>query len=111
VTDSERQASKQVVYGIIYGIGTASLARQLGVSEEEADRLMTSFVDKYPGIKRFMRSQVDGVRESGKVVTLSGRCRQLPGINSDSVSDRGQAERQAVHTAVQGTVVSCSPFP
>ena len=103
VTADQRQWTKQICYGMIYGIGAKGLAEQLGVKEEEAARFMTSFKSKYEGLESFLRSSVDRCRELGYVETLMGRRRYLPAIKSTNANERSQAERQAVNSTVQGS--------
>ena len=103
VTDQMRQQAKQIVYGVIYGIGDKSLADQLGVETMEAMRFMEKFKSKYPGVRTFLQECLVSARQTGHVETLSGRRRRLADIHHSSVGRRGAAERQAVNTRVQGS--------
>ena len=103
VTDTMRQQAKQIVYGVIYGIGDKSLGDQLGVEMTEAARFMENFKSKYSGVRRFLLDCVVSARRSGGVETLSGRRRRLADINAPNVARRSAAERQAVNTRVQGS--------
>ena len=103
VTDIMRQQAKQVVYGMIYGIGDKSLADQVGVDQMDAVRFMEMFKSRYPGIRTFLQECVTQARRTGYVETLSGRKRRLVDINHSSVARRTAAERQAVNTRVQGS--------
>ena len=103
VTEEERSQAKQICYGMIYGIGSASLGEQLGVVEEEASVFMHDFKSTYPGVKRFMDRTLTECRKNGFVTTLSGRRRYLPQITgSANQYARAAAERQAINTTVQG---------
>ena len=103
VTDKQRQETKQVCYGMVYGIGAKALGEQLGIIEEDAAQFMETFKSKYPTMKKFLAKTVQQCREKGYVTTLLGRKRLLPGIHSPNIHARNQAERQAVNTTIQGS--------
>ncbi|XP_054156321.1 DNA polymerase theta-like [Oppia nitens] len=103
VTDDERQQSKQICYGMIYGKGEQSLAEDLEITEDEAKEFMESFIGRYEGVKRFITRTVDKCREKGYIETLSGRRRYLSNINSSNSMLRSKAERQAVNSTIQGS--------
>merc|ERR1719282_360822 len=103
VTEVMRQQAKQIVYGVIYGIGDKSLADQLGVDVVEAVRFVENFKSKYSKVRTFLHQCVLDARRTGQVVTLSGRKRRLGDINDRNVARRSAAERQAVNTRVQGS--------
>ncbi|KAJ8948378.1 hypothetical protein NQ314_008417 [Rhamnusium bicolor] len=103
VDESIRQNAKHLCYGIIYGMGSKTLADQLLISEEDAVVFMDTFRNTYPGIKKFAKETIDSCRIKGYVETISGR-RSVTAltISSEEVKT-GQAERQAVNTTVQGS--------
>ena len=103
VTVSQRQQTKQLCYGMIYGIGGKALAEQLSVTEEEALGFMETFKGKYPAMQQFITSTLTLCSEKGYIVTLKGRRRYLPDIHSSDVQARRQAERQAVNSTIQGS--------
>ena len=103
VTETMRQQAKQIVYGVIYGIGDKSLADNLGVDVSEAVRFVENFKSKYSKVRTFLHQCVLDARRTGQVVTLSGRKRRLGDINERNVARRSAAERQAVNTRVQGS--------
>lgn len=90
VTDEERQQAKQICYGLIYGMGCKSLAEQLEVTEEEAQSFMESFHAIYPSIEKFITNTINECRSLGYVVTLHGRKRFLPAINSTNNAQRSR---------------------
>ncbi|XP_075911923.1 DNA polymerase I-like isoform X1 [Petromyzon marinus] len=93
-------------------MGAASLANQLGVSTEEADNLIQTFMETYPGVRDFLRRTVDYCRRHGHVETITGRRRLLPDILSTDTGKRAQAERQAVNSVLQGSASDVmSPLP
>ncbi|KAG5899170.1 hypothetical protein JTB14_029004 [Gonioctena quinquepunctata] len=103
VTDTMRQSTKNLCYGIIYGMGSKTLADQLDLDESEAIEFMETFKNTYPGIKKFIKEAIEKCQKFGYVETITGRKRYLPSINDTSFIKRGQAERQAVNTIVQGS--------
>ena len=103
VTQTQRQHAKQICYGILYGMGIKALAEQLALSEEDAALYMEKFKDRYTGVKRFILTTVKDAHVTEYVTTICGRKRYLPKINSNNVTERSHAERQAVNTTVQGS--------
>ena len=103
VSDKQRQETKQVCYGMVYGIGAKALGEQLGILEEDAAQFTETFKSKYPTMKKFLTKTVQECREKGYVTTLLGRKRFLPSIHSPNIHAHNQAERQAVNTTIQGS--------
>ena len=103
VSEKQRQETKQVCYGMVYGIGAKALGEQLGTIEEDASQFMETFKSKYPTMKKFLTKTVQECRDKGYVTTLLGRKRFLQSIHSPNVHARSQAERQAVNTTIQGS--------
>ena len=103
VTDIQRQHTKQMCYGMVYGIGAKALGEQLGVSEDEAYKFMDSFKSKYPQLKKFISTTISECRDKGYIETILGRKRFLPQINSPDLNKRAHAERQAVNSTIQGS--------
>jgi len=85
VTDDQRQAAKQICYGIVYGIGAKSLGEQLGVVEEEALAFVSEFKSTYSGVSMWMEKVVADCRKNGYVQTMNGRKRYY-GLNGASFS-------------------------
>ncbi|KYN17239.1 Helicase POLQ-like protein [Trachymyrmex cornetzi] len=103
VTSEMRQRTKQLCYGMIYGMGVKSLAENLCISEPEAQEFLESFMSAYPGIYKWLNDVLEEAHHDGYVTTLLGRRRQLPDLSSTKSSVRAQAERQSVNTRVQGS--------
>lgn len=103
ITNIQRQQTKQICYGMVYGIGAKALGAQMGVSEEEAYQFIDTFKSKYPQLKEFITSTIADCREKGYVLTIKRRKRFLPHINSTDIHKRAQAERQAVNSTIQGS--------
>ncbi|XP_026825794.1 DNA polymerase theta isoform X2 [Ooceraea biroi] len=103
VTAEMRQRTKQLCYGMIYGMGVKSLAESLCIGESEAQEFLETFMGTYPGIYKWLNDVLEDAHRNGYVTTLLGRRRQLPDLKSTKSSVRAAAERQAVNTKVQGS--------
>lgn len=103
VSDELRNATKAIVYGVIYGMGARSMSGELNVDEDTARTLMEQFHSTYPEIRRYTDRVVQVTRERGYIETLTGRRRYLPAIHSTDSKKRAEAERQAVCTTIQGS--------
>lgn len=103
VTKEMRSHAKMVNFGIIYGISAFGLSQRLGIPRTDAAKLIDTYFEEYPGIKTFMDATIAKTREQGYIETLSGRRRFLPDIHSANQNIRGNAERAAINTPIQGT--------
>ena len=103
VTRDMRSTAKMVNFGIIYGISAFGLSQRLGIPRGEAATIINTYFEEYPGVKKFMDDTIARTREQGYVDTMSGRRRYLPDINSANQNIRGNAERAAINTPIQGT--------
>ena len=79
-----RQRTKQLCYGMIYGMGTKSLAESLSVTESEAKEFLETFMRTYKGIRAWLSNVVERARVDGYVTTISKRYRMLPGLWSEN---------------------------
>lgn len=103
VTKEQRYSAKAVNFGLIYGQQSYGLSQNLGVDLKEAQRLIDLFYQRYPSVKSFLESCKQKARDSGKAVTVTGRERLIPEINSKNGQIRSAAERLAVNMPFQGT--------
>ena len=103
VTPELRSRAKAVNFGLIYGISGFGLSRNTGVSRKEAADFITKYFEKYPGVKRFMDESASEGAENGYAVTLMGRRRYLPELQSPKAQIREFGKRAAMNTPVQGT--------
>ena len=103
VTPQLRSSAKAVNFGIVYGIGAFSLARDIGVTVKEADDFIKNYLVTFPGVKEYMDSTIAAGRENGYVTTLFGRRRALPELTSKNFNLRSLGERMAMNTPIQGT--------
>ena len=103
VTREQRSGAKMVNFGIIYGISAFGLSQRLGIPRGEAAEIIDNYFKQYPAIKEFMDRTIQEARMSGYVETLTGRRRYFPDLTSGNQTIRGNAERAAINTPIQGT--------
>lgn len=103
VTSDMRRTAKMVNFGIIYGISAFGLSQRLAIPRAEAAGIIDAYFREYPAIREFMDRTVNEARESGYVETVSGRRRYFPDLKSGNQNLRGNAERAAINSPIQGT--------
>ncbi len=103
VTPEMRRMAKTINFGIIYGMGPIKLAKELGISKKVAQAYLDNYYERYKGVKDFKEKVVSQAVQNGYVATLLKRRRYLPNINSENGNLRGEAERAAINTPIQGT--------
>jgi DNA polymerase-1 len=103
VSRDERTKSKRANFGIIYGITVFGLAERLDIPRDEAKMLIDGYFETFPQVHDYMEQSKEFARQKGYVVTLFGRRRYLPDINSANSVVRGFAERNAINAPIQGT--------
>lgn len=102
VTKDQRDKAKTLNYSIIYGAGPGNVAEQLGITYMEAKELIKRFNTMFPKIRGWMRRMIEFAKMKGYVINSFGRRRNLPHINSPVQDMRGDAERAAINSPVQG---------
>ena len=103
VTPLMRSSAKAVNFGIVYGIGAFSLAKDIGVTRKEADDYIKGYLRHYAGVDKYMETVAKDAKEKGFVSTLWGRRRYLPELNSSNGMLRAFGERVARNMPIQGT--------
>ena len=103
VTPEMRSAAKAVNFGIIYGIGAFSLAKDIGTSVAKAKKYIADYLAKYPKVNEFMETTVDNAFKEGYVTTMFGRKRRIPELSSSNKMLQAAGKRIAMNTPVQGT--------
>ena len=98
-----RRKAKAINFGIIYGISQYGLAKQIGVSNVEAEDFLKSYFIKFPEIKNYMESTIKFCRKSGYVSNIFGRRTHLTGINDKNFNIRNFQERAAINAPIQGS--------
>jgi DNA polymerase-1 len=103
VTDAMREVAKRVNFGIIYGLSSYGLSRDLNIGVEQAQGFIDTYFLKYPMVKDYIDEQIKRAQKEGFVTTILGRRRYLPEINNKNMSLRQFAQRQAANTPIQGS--------
>ena len=103
VTPALRTRAKAVNFGIIYGIGAFSLAKDIGVGFKEAQAYIEGYLGHYPAVRNCRARLVEQAKERGYAETLFGRRRPLPELSSSQRPLREFGERVAMNMPVQGT--------
>tara|TARA_B100000700_G_scaffold321870_1_gene422078 strand:+ start:436 stop:3204 length:2769 start_codon:yes stop_codon:yes gene_type:complete len=103
VDNDLRRKAKAINFGIIYGITQYGLAKQISVSNLEAQEFINSYFKKFPEIKDYMNSTVRFCRKNGYVKNIFGRRIHLRGINDKNFSVRSFQERAAINAPIQGS--------
>lgn len=103
VTGEMRMSAKRINFGIVYGLSSFGLSKDLGIPVAKAQRFIDAYFATYPGVKKYMQEQIEFAREHGFVKTIFGRRRYLPEIRDKNMAVRQFAQRQAINTPIQGS--------
>tara|TARA_B100000579_G_scaffold425434_1_gene431163 strand:- start:533 stop:1573 length:1041 start_codon:yes stop_codon:yes gene_type:complete len=103
VDQDTRRKAKAINFGIIYGISQYGLAKQIMVSNNEAEEFLNSYFLKFPEIKDYMNSTIKFCRKSGYVNNIFGRRTHMSGINDKNYNVRNFQERAAINAPIQGS--------
>ena len=103
VSAEMRRRAKAVNFGIVYGIGAFSLAKDIGVSRKEADSYIKGYLYHFSGIDKYMQEVIVQAKEQGYVSTAFGRRRYLPELNARNHMLKAFGERVARNMPIQGT--------
>jgi len=103
VTGEMRRKAKAVNFGIIYGQSPFGLARQTGMTVDEATAFIDDYFARFTRVDEFMKELLDRTRVEGFVTTILNRRRYITGVRTSPGRDRNMAERTAINTAVQGS--------
>lgn len=103
VTHEQRRRSKAVNFGLIYGMSSFGLAKQIGVDRHDAQHYIDVYFQRYPKVLEYMDRTRKQAHETGYVETLFGRRLYLPEINVRNIMRQKAAERMAINAPMQGT--------
>ena len=105
VTPEQRDGAKMVNFGIVYGITPFGLSRRLGgdVGVKEAEKIITDYKKRFPGIDDFLARCIEEAVAQGYVETILKRRRAIPQIQASNAQIRALGERMAINTVVQGS--------
>ena len=103
VNEDQRRKAKAINFGIIYGISQYGLAKQINVSNFEAEEFLNSYFAKFPEIKVYMDQTIKFCRKSGYVNNIFGRKSHFMNINDKNYNIRNFQERAAINAPIQGS--------
>ncbi|AWI06768.1 DNA polymerase I [Clostridium drakei] len=103
VTKLQRSNAKAVNFGIVYGIGDFSLAKDLKISRKEAKNYIDTYFERYPGVKRYMDTVIKQAEDNLYVTTIMNRRRFIPEIKNSKKMVKAFGERLAMNTPIQGS--------
>jgi DNA polymerase-1 len=103
VTSEMRSRAKTINFGTIYGQGAFSLAKMLGISQEDARNFIARYFERFSGVRAYLDRQVALAKEQGYVETLFGRRRYIPEIRDKNFNQRAFGERLAGNSPLQGS--------
>ena len=103
VNRDTRARAKTVNFAILYGISRWGLAGRLGIEPDEAQAIIDTYFQRFPGIQRYIHETLESVRACGYSETLFGRKTWFPRINAKNQAERQGSERAAINAPIQGT--------
>jgi DNA polymerase-1 len=103
VSSEQRRYAKVINFGLIYGMSSFGLARNLGIETKAAAAYIDKYFQRYPGVKNYMDQTVVFAQENHFVETVFGRRLYLSEINGGNGPRKKAAERQAINAPMQGT--------
>ena len=103
VNRDTRGRAKTINFAILYGISRWGLGGRLGVEADEAQAMIDTYFQRFPGIQKYIVRTLETVRERGYSETLFGRKTWFPRINSKNQAERQGSERAAINAPIQGT--------
>ena len=98
-----RRRAKIINYALLYGKQAFTLAKDIGVSRQEAQDFIDAYFAGFPDVRRFLDHVVEEAKQVGVVKTMFGRRRLMPDLNSRNFQIRGEAERRALNFPIQGS--------
>lgn len=103
VTPLMRSRAKAVNFGIVYGIGAFSLAKDIGTSRAEAQQYIDEYLAHYGNVALYMNQVIESAKECGYITTVLGRRRYIPELSASSHQLRMFGERVAMNAPIQGS--------
>ncbi len=103
VNQDQRRKAKAINFGIIYGISQYGLAKQINVTNHEAEEFLNAYFLKFPEIKIYMDQTIKFCRKSGFVNNIFGRRSHFININDKNYNIRNFQERAAINAPIQGS--------
>jgi DNA polymerase-1 len=111
VTAEQRRVGKTINFGVIYGMSSFRLARDLKISKKDADGFIDNYFKQFNNVKKYIEETIKFAEENHYVKTIMGRKREILNINSKNRMEKMAAQRIAVNTTIQGSaadIVKCA---
>lgn len=102
VNSEMRRMAKAINFGLMYGLSSFGLSKQLDISQTKAQEYMDTYFNRYSNVKKYFERIIREAKEKGYVETLQGRKRYLAQLKSSNVQLRNMAERMAMNSPIQG---------
>ncbi|NLD10389.1 MAG: DNA polymerase I, partial [Clostridiales bacterium] len=106
VTSLDRSRAKAVNFGVIYGMSSFGLSEELHITRKDAESYIAEYFEKHEAVKKYLDDQVKSGKEKGYSLTLCGRRRYIPEINSSNYMTRQFGERLAMNSPIQGSAAA-----
>ncbi|MBT1073150.1 DNA polymerase I [Pelotalea chapellei] len=103
ITPDMRRQAKTINFGIIYGQGSFSLAKQLGIARKTAEEFISTYKQRHAGAVDFLEACVRQAEQTGYVTTILNRRLPIPDISSSNGNVRAFAQRNAINYPIQGS--------
>jgi len=103
ISELQRNIAKRVNFGIVYGMSSFGLSKELKITPAEAQNFIDGYFQRYPKVKEYITKTILKAEKQGFVTTILGRRRKLPDINSSNIQLREFARRQAINAPIQGS--------
>lgn len=103
VTSEMRRIGKMVNFAVTYGVSSYGLSKRLGISVEDADKIIKNYFSSYPMVKRYLDDIVKFALEKGYVETIFGRKRDIPELKSSNKNVFEEGKRMAINAPIQGS--------
>jgi DNA polymerase-1 len=103
VDPNQRRMAKSVNFGLLYGMSDFGLAQRLEIGRNEAREITNAYFARFPSVRAYIDSVIEGGRRDGYVTTLLGRRRYMPALTSSNYMLRSAAEREATNAPLQGS--------
>lgn len=103
VTPEQRRRAKAVNFGIVYGIGEFSLAKDLGITRKMAKEYIENYLTTYSGVDRYLKNTVEEAKKNGYTTTMFSRRRNIPELLASNRNTKAFGERVAMNSPIQGT--------
>ena len=98
-----RRKAKEINFGLLYGMESYGLSKNLGISKKEADTLIDSYFAQFPKVKEYLAEIVSSAKDTGYTETVYGRKRYIPELQSQNKQVFSLGKRMAMNAPIQGT--------